>query len=72
MSIHKSLKLKGAMQRTRNVYTRAERLEKLKEQGRWSEGDSVYGLPKVRALVVKVGGKKKKKKKEEETAESAS
>ena len=48
MSIHKSLKLKNTLQRARSVLTRWERIEKLKEQERWSEGDSVLGLPKVR------------------------
>ncbi len=48
MSIHKSLKLKNTLQRQRSVLTRWERIEKLKEQERWSDGDSVLGLPKVR------------------------
>ena len=48
MSIHKSLKLKNTLVRQRSVLTRWERIEKLKEQERWSEGDSVLGLPKVR------------------------
>ncbi len=48
MSIHKSLKLKNALVRPRSVLTRWERIEKLIEQERWQEGDSVLGLPKVR------------------------
>ncbi len=47
MSIDPSLKIKGALTRHRNVLTRAERIEKLKEQERWSEGDSLLGLQKV-------------------------
>jgi small basic protein (TIGR04137 family) len=47
MSIDRSLKIKGALSRHRNVLTRAERIEKLKEEERWSEGDSLLGLPKV-------------------------
>ena len=47
MSIDRSLKVKGALSRHRNVLTRAERVEQLKEQERWSEGDSLFGLPKV-------------------------
>jgi small basic protein (TIGR04137 family) len=47
MSIDRSLKIKGALTRHRNVLTRAERIEKLKEEERWSEGDSLTGLPKV-------------------------
>ena len=47
MSIDRSLKIKGALSRHRNVLTRAERIEKLKEEERWSDGDSLLGLPKV-------------------------
>lgn len=47
MSIDRSLKVRNALTRHRNVLTRAERLEKLKEEDRWSEGESVLGLPKV-------------------------
>ena len=48
MSVHKSLKLKNTLERSRNVMTRAERIERLKERGRWKEGDSIYALPKTR------------------------
>ena len=48
MSVHKSLKLKNTLERARNVMTRAERIELLKERGRWKEGDSIYSLPKTR------------------------
>jgi small basic protein (TIGR04137 family) len=47
MSVDPSLKIKGALSRHRNVLTRAERIEQLKEEERWSEGDSLLGLPKV-------------------------
>ena len=47
MSIDRSLKIRGALERHRNVLTRAERVEKLKEEERWDEGDSMFGLPKV-------------------------
>jgi small basic protein (TIGR04137 family) len=47
MSVDPSLKIKGALTRHRNVLTRAERIEKLKDEERWSEGDSLFGLPKV-------------------------
>jgi small basic protein (TIGR04137 family) len=47
MSIDPSLKIKGALSRHRNVLTRAERIDQLKEEQRWSEGDSLLGLPKV-------------------------
>ena len=47
MSIDRSLKLRGALTRHRNVLSRAERIEKLTEEERWQDGDSVTGLPKV-------------------------
>ena len=47
MSIDRSLKIKGALSRHRNVLSRAERIEELKKEERWEEGDSVTGLPKV-------------------------
>lgn len=47
MSIDRSLKIKGALARHRNVLTRAERVEQLKDEEKWSEGDPLLGLPKV-------------------------
>jgi small basic protein (TIGR04137 family) len=64
MTIDKSLRVKRGATKNRSVLTRVERLERLKEADRWSEGDSPLGLAKVR--VRKMTIKKKKKKKEEE------
>ena len=64
MTIDKSLKIRRGLIRTRNVLTRAERIAKLAETDRWQEGDTPFGLAKVR--VQKMVMKKKKKKKEEE------
>lgn len=47
MSIDRSLKLKDALVRHRNVLTRAERIDRLKDEERWEDGGSVMGLPKV-------------------------
>ncbi len=69
MTIDKSLKASRSLMRTRNVLTRAERLRELAETDRWQEGESPFGLPKVR--VRKMVVKKKKKKKEEEDGEIA-
>lgn len=63
MTIDKSLKVRAGLVRNRSVLTRAERLERLKATDRWTEGDSPFGLDKVRIYQVV---KKKKKKKEEE------
>ena len=38
------------MSRSRNVLTRAERIEVLTDRGEWKDGDSVFGLPKVRTV----------------------
>ena len=48
MSIDRSLKVKGALERHRNVLSRAERVEKLKDEERCDdEESSVLGMPKV-------------------------
>ena len=47
MSIDRSLKLKSALTRHRNVLTRTERVERLKKEEKWLEGVSLFGLPKV-------------------------
>ena len=65
MTIDKSLKIKAGATKTRNVMTRAERLKKLIESERWSEGDKVYGMPKVRVQKISLKKKKKVKKAEE-------
>ena len=61
MSIHKSLSTKGKLIRARNVLTRAERINELERSGKWTpEGDSPFGLPKVRVMKVKKRVKDKK------------
>jgi small basic protein (TIGR04137 family) len=66
MTMDKSLRVHQGLVRSRSVLTRAERIERLKASDRWKEGDSPFGLAKVR--VYKITMKKKKKKKEEEGA----
>ena len=73
MSLDKSLKSQNSLVRHRNVLTRAERLEKLEEEQRWSEGASVLGLAKVvhrKAILAKKG--KAKVEEEAETTAGAS
>jgi small basic protein (TIGR04137 family) len=69
MSIDKSLKRKAGLSRQRCVLTRAERIAKMLENGRFGDGQSPYGLPKTR--VQKVVLKKKVKKEAVEGAEGA-
>lgn len=66
MTIDKTLKVARGMGRSRSVLTRAERLTRLKDADRWSEGDAPIGLAKVR--VYKLSMKKKKKEKKEDDA----
>lgn len=63
MSIHASLRGVNTLVGERSVFTRKERLLKLMEEGRVSESDSAYGLPKVRTKF-KIKTKKKKSKEE--------
>ena len=67
MSVDRSLKVRNALLRHRNVLSRAERVEVLKEEERWAEGDSLLGLPKVAHR--KSGAGKKGKTEEEKAAE---
>ena len=63
MTMDKSLRVRKGSSSARGVLSRAERIAKLKDQERWTEGRSPLGLPKVRVL--KLSMKKKKVKKEE-------
>ena len=67
MSIDRSLKIKGALSRHRNVLTRAERIEKLTEEERWTDGESVFALAKVAHRKTHAG---RKEAKEEAVAEA--
>lgn len=75
MSLHRSLVSGNTLKRYRNVFTRAERLEKLEEMKKWQEGMSVFGLPKVKGEAklkkAKGGGRGAKKKEEAAAAEGA-
>ena len=70
MSIDRSLKVRGALERHRNVLTRAERVEKLQDEERWEDDQSVFGLPKV-AHRKSHAGRKAKEAPEKVAAEGA-
>ncbi len=59
MSLDRSLKIKGALTRHRNVLSRAERIEQLKDEEKWQEGDAALGLPKVAHRKSHAGKKEK-------------
>jgi small basic protein (TIGR04137 family) len=51
MSIHGSFHSKGGFAKHRNVLSRAERIERLKADGKWVvDKNSVFNLPKVRNI----------------------
>ena len=50
MSLHHSFSSSGGQGRHRNVLSRAERIERLKKQGRWDEAKGAFNLPKVRSI----------------------
>lgn len=69
MSIHPSLRGANNLVGERSVFTRVERMQKLMRDGKLTEEDSVYGLPKVRTKF-KIKGRKKKKEEEKEAKDA--
>ena len=63
MSQHPSLRIGRRSKQHRSVLKRYERLQTLKGKEEWKEGESVFGLPKVKTLRIKI-----KKEKAAETA----
>jgi small basic protein (TIGR04137 family) len=66
MTIDRSLKVSRGLISNRSVLSRAERVEKLMADEKWSEGMSPLGMPKVRVLKLTMKKKKKVKKEDEE------
>jgi small basic protein (TIGR04137 family) len=48
MSMHPSLKSASKIQTKRNVLKRFERIDIMRKDGKWKEGDRAYGLPKTK------------------------
>jgi len=67
MTMDKSLKRSSKLMRRRNVLKRDERIAKLTDEEKWSEGDSVFGLPKVKVQIHVPKAHAKAEKKEEES-----
>lgn len=49
MSQHSSLKSASKIRARRNVLKRYERIDLLKERGKWTDGDRGTGLPKTKS-----------------------
>ena len=54
MAQHPSLRSKEKSQQRRSVLKRYERVKELKEKEKWKEGDSIFGLPKLKILKFKI------------------
>ncbi|MBM3252660.1 MAG: small basic protein [Candidatus Omnitrophica bacterium] len=67
MSQHPSLTISGKGKRHRSVFKRFERIKILKKEGKWKEKNSIFGLPKVKSIKIRV---KKEKVQEEKTAQA--
>jgi small basic protein (TIGR04137 family) len=67
MSMHPSLKAASKGKKARSVLKRIERIKSMIDKEKWKEGDPVYGLPKIKAIKIKV---MKKEKAEEKPAEA--
>ena len=67
MSIDRSLRSADALVRHRNVLTRAERIEHLKELGEWTDESTALGMRKVGHRKAAVGKKDKVEKTDEGT-----
>jgi small basic protein (TIGR04137 family) len=60
MSVDRSLRIKAGLAGHRNVLSRAERIEKLKQQEKWKDEMGALGLPKVGNRKASAGKKAKK------------
>jgi small basic protein (TIGR04137 family) len=61
MSIHPSLTISEKDKKARSVLKRIERIRQMQEKGSWKQGDSVYGLPKIKSLRIKIKKEKVEK-----------
>ena len=54
MSQHPSLRSKEKNKKHRSVLKRYECVKELKEKEKWQEGDSIFGLPKLKIVQFKI------------------
>jgi len=72
MSLDRTLKLNSGLTGSRSVLSRAERIARLAEEGKFDpEKDNPLGLPKVKVRHSRAGTKNKKEATAEEGAEGA-
>lgn len=71
MSIHPSLSSADKTKSHRSVLKRFEKLKTLMEKGEWLVKDSIFRLPKIKTLKIKIK-KEKAEEKEEDAVATAS
>lgn len=54
MSQHPTLKVDKVGVKHRNVLTRLERVKKMQGENQWGERASIYNLPKIKSMKIKV------------------
>jgi small basic protein (TIGR04137 family) len=54
MSIHPSLSSSAKVKKSRSVLKRAERLKILMDKDSWKQGQSIFGLPKIKTIRIKI------------------
>ena len=65
--MHSSLKRGNKLKGSRSVLTKRERIKWLMDKKKWNDASSVYGLPKIKIVKLKLS--KKSKKAEEKAGE---
>jgi len=71
MSIHPSLSISEKDKKQRSVLKRSERIRTMMEKGKWNKGDSVFGLPKIKTVRIKIKKEKAEKAETPTVAEGA-
>ena len=54
MSQHPSLRIDSVGRKHRNVLSRLEKIKALQGQGKWEDRKSIFGLPKVKSMKIKI------------------
>ena len=70
MSIHPSLSASAKAKKVRSVLKRAERLKILMDKDSWKEGQSIFALPKIKTMRIKIKKEKAAPAAAEATAEA--
>ena len=69
MSLHKSLVYRLSRTAKRSVLSRKERVDVLMATGKLSDGDSVFGLPKIKPDALRILSKRRARERPSESEE---